>query len=285
MNGFLNVDKPLGMTSHDVVAIIRRIYGTKKVGHAGTLDPAAAGVLPIAIGKATRLLEYIVDGDKEYQAELTLGTATDSGDATGTVIAEEPAFYAAAEQLAAILPRFTGEIRQIPPMHSAIKVGGKKLYELARQGITVERPERVIYIEALEMLEFTYPKVRLRIVCSKGTYIRTLCEDLARALGTVGHMSKLVRTRVGSFDIETAVLLEELREQGPRPLISPQSMLGHLPGVILEPEQGVAFRQGKQVPIDKQAAPAVVVMDTANNLLGIGRLLPDGVLKPEKVFP
>lgn len=211
LGGVLVVDKPGGWTSMDVCAKLRGVFRQKRVGHGGTLDPMATGVLPVFLGRATRAVEYVAEGEKEYVAALRLGVTTNTQDTTGTVLEERPVPADAMARLTAAASKFIGEIEQIPPMYSAIKVQGKKLYELARKGVEVERKPRKITIHALEVLEdrgegdFT-----LRVVCSKGTYIRTLCHDMGQALGCGGCMSELRRTRVGRFSIEEAVTMDTL---------------------------------------------------------------------------
>ena len=213
--GFLNVHKPVGMTSHDVVSVVRRALGVRRVGHAGTLDPGASGVLPVAVGKATRLIEYITDTDKEYEAVVEFGYETDSGDLDGQIVARSDAPPPEQETLRKACAAFEGVIDQVPPMHSALKINGKKLCNLARQGIVVERPVRQITIHALELLAYDGVKARLRIVCSKGTYIRSLAHDLGLQLGCFAHVEQLRRTRSGPFDIDQAHALATLEASTP----------------------------------------------------------------------
>lgn len=214
MHGFINVLKPSGMTSHDVVSFIRRIAGLKRVGHTGTLDPGAVGVLPVALGQATRLVEYVTDQHKEYRAEVTLGVSTDSGDAFGKVVHYAPAVNVTRAEVESVLAKFTGVLQQIPPMTSAIKVEGKKLYELARQGRDVPRPVRTVEIYSIRPVRWDLnaikPRFLMDIVCGKGTYIRSLCQDIGHALGCGAYMSFLVRTATGDFVLEDALTLEEL---------------------------------------------------------------------------
>lgn len=211
MNGIIVVDKEPGFTSHDVVAKLRGICGQKKIGHTGTLDPEATGVLPVCLGTGTRLCGLLADHDKEYVAELLLGVETDTQDATGKVTARHPV-EAGREQVADAVLSFLGDYLQIPPMYSALKVEGKRLYELARAGREVERSPRPVKIHELEILEYRLPAVVLRVACSKGTYIRTLCADIGARLGCGGMMQSLRRTRVGDFRIEDAHGLRELQE-------------------------------------------------------------------------
>ena len=198
-DGIFNVLKPPGMTSHDVIAFLRRALNTKKVGHGGTLDPDAAGVLPVFTGTATRLLEFAVEGRKQYLVEVTLGKQTDTGDDSGTVVKEMPVLEFTEETLQKVLQSFLGKQKQLPPMYSAIKINGQKLYQLARKGVEVERELRDIEVYKLELLNFTATTLTLAVDCSKGTYIRVLGEDIATALGTCGTMSFLLRTQVGSY--------------------------------------------------------------------------------------
>lgn len=208
MDGFLNIHKPAGMTSHDVVGRGRRALKTKRVGHAGTLDPDATGVLVVAVGQATRLLPYLPLEPKVYLATVGFGTATDTEDASGQVIAEADASGLTEEALRSVLPRFVGEIEQVPPMVSALHHNGQRLYDLARQGITVEREARTITIHALELVA---PST-IRVTCGGGTYIRTLCKDIGEALGLPAHMATLVREAVGPYALADAIPLEEIDE-------------------------------------------------------------------------
>ncbi|MDD5940399.1 MAG: tRNA pseudouridine(55) synthase TruB [Lachnospiraceae bacterium] len=215
-NGMLVVYKEPGFTSSDVVAKLRGILHMRKIGHTGTLDPAAEGVLPVCLGSGTKLVDLIADRDKEYEAILRLGTVTDTQDMTGTVVSrisdEEVQNRISREDILAVLPHFMGEIRQIPPMYSAVWVNGRRLYELARKGQVVERPSRTVVISALDLLDYQPPLARIRVVCSKGTYIRTLCEDIGKALGVGGCMEHLLRRRVGIFTLERAKKLSEIEE-------------------------------------------------------------------------
>jgi tRNA pseudouridine55 synthase len=207
--GFVNVNKPHGMTSHDVVARTRRTLGLKKVGHAGTLDPMATGVLILCLGGATRLSEYVMDTPKRYRATVRLGVETDSYDADGQVIAERDASGITRKDVERLLPTFVGDIEQIPPMYSAIKQRGRKLYELARAGEVVEREARRITIHQCEMVDWSPPLVALEVACSPGTYIRSLAHDLGNALGVGASLAGLERTMSGSFTIAEAVPLDE----------------------------------------------------------------------------
>lgn len=215
MNGIINVLKPPGMTSHDVVSFVRKTINIKRVGHTGTLDPNAAGVLPICIGKATRVVQYFDDFKKVYRAELTLGFETDTQDRYGEIVGRSKlsSFTIKDEDIEKVFEKFKGNISQIPPMYSAIKHNGRKLYELAREGKIVERKPREIYIYDIYVInKLDNKKIFFEAECSKGTYIRTLCNDIGRELGTLGCMTFLLRTHVGDFDIDSAFTVEEIQE-------------------------------------------------------------------------
>lgn len=213
-NGILNISKEAGYTSFDVVAVVRGIYHQKKVGHTGTLDPMATGVLPVALGKGTKVCGMITDWDKEYIAELLLGRVTDTLDVTGTTEGGDPgkAMELSCEQIEKAVMRYLGDIDQIPPMYSALKMDGQRLYDIARSGKTVERKPRRVSIKRIEILSVELPVVRFKVLCSKGTYIRSLCDDIGRDLGCGGCMKSLVRSCVGPFDLESAHSLDELRK-------------------------------------------------------------------------
>ena len=209
-NGILVIDKPAGWTSHDVVAKLRGILHVKRIGHAGTLDPMATGVLPVFVGRATRAVEFAAEREKEYIAGLRLGVVTDTQDCTGTTLETHPV-EVTRDQVEAILDRFRGDLQQIPPMYSAVKKNGRKLYELARRGVEVERQPRPVTIHRLELLDQVSPTdYTLRVLCSKGTYVRTLCHDMGQALGCGGTLFSLRRTRSSGFTLEDAVTLEDV---------------------------------------------------------------------------
>lgn len=212
MNGIINVYKEAGFTSHDVVAKLRGILKQRKIGHTGTLDPEAVGVLPVCLGSATKLCDMLTDQTKEYEAVLLLGIETDTQDMTGQIQAEKEC-NVSAEEAEAVIRSFIGAYEQIPPMYSARKVNGKKLYELAREGKSIERKARSVMIEQITIEQIHLPRIRMRVTCSKGTYIRTLCHDIGQKLGTGGVMESLVRTRVGSFLLEDAKKLKELEQE------------------------------------------------------------------------
>ena len=212
MDGVIVIRKEKGFTSHDVVAKLRGILHMKKIGHTGTLDPDAEGVLPVALGKATRLVDMITDKEKTYEAVMRLGVVTDTQDMSGTVLSQAAEFHVTEEELRAAIESFAGDYMQIPPMYSALKVNGKKLYELAREGKTVERKPRPVHFYEIEILEINLPLVRFCVTCSKGTYIRTLCHDIGEKLGCGAAMETLLRTKVGRFTLDDAITLAQTEE-------------------------------------------------------------------------
>lgn len=211
MDGIIVIRKEKGYTSHDVVARLRGILHMKKIGHTGTLDPEAEGVLPVALGKATRLVDMLTEKEKTYEAVMRLGVVTDTQDMTGAILSQTEVLPTP-EQIQEVAGSFVGEYMQVPPMYSALKVNGKKLYELAREGKTVERKARPVHFYEIEILEIEVPLVRFRVTCSKGTYIRTLCHDIGERLGCGAAMETLLRTRVGRFDLQDAVTLAQVEE-------------------------------------------------------------------------
>ncbi len=252
VHGVLNINKPAGMTSHDVVDAVRKILGVRRVGHTGTLDPQATGVLPLCVGRATRIAQYLTQADKEYVMTLCLGVTTDTLDAAGKETGRVEPVGVRREDLLAVLPRFVGEIQQVPPIFSAKKVRGERLYRLARRGETVERQPVTVRVHDLELLDFALPFVRLRATCSKGTYARSLCDDIGRALGCGGHLHALTRTRSGRFTMDGVLTLSELEDrvvQGrlSEVLLSIGEALAHLPAVRVAPEAGRLILHGGSV--------------------------------------
>lgn len=287
MDGVLNLLKPPGMTSHDVVSVVRRALQTKKVGHTGTLDPGVAGVLPICVGKATRLADYIMGEDKAYRAEITFGVETETADSFGATTAECEAGHIGRGDVAYMLPRFTGPIMQIPPMVSAVKVGGKRLYELAREGKEIERQPRPVTIHRLQLIDFlpaTHPVAIVDVVCSKGTYIRTLAEDLGRALGVGAHMSHLVRTRSGPFTLADTTTIEELLA-GQYSLIPPSEALGSMARLTVtgRPAERIAHGVAPSVAVDQPDGTVIALLDGTGDLLALAEVTA-GQLKLRKVF-
>lgn len=289
MDGILNLLKPPGMTSHDVVGFVRRTLQTKKVGHTGTLDPGVAGVLPICVGKATRLAEYIAGDDKAYRAEITFGLATDTQDSFGEVTAEADASHLTRGDLAYVLPRFQGEIMQVPPMVSAVKVNGKKLYELAREGVEIEREARPVTIHKLQLLDFRpgpRPVAFVDVVCSKGTYIRTLAVDIGAALNLPAHMSHLVRTRSGPFTLADAATLEDLAA-GRAPMLAPAAALGDMPRQTVPSFLADKVRNGlapHRLKVREEPGTTMALLDESGDLLALAEALPEGAVKLLKVF-
>ena len=245
MNGIVIVDKPSGWTSQDVTARLRRVFGTRRIGHGGTLDPMATGVLPVFVGRATRGVEFFEHAEKGYEALLVPGLTTDTEDTTGTVLTQQEVSITE-EQIEAVLPKFRGDILQVPPMYSALKVNGQKLYDLARKGKEVPREPRPITISELTFLGFEDKNLLLRVQCSKGTYIRTLCKDIGQALGCGGCMGRLRRIRAGEYTLKDAVSLETLlnAEHPEQYLLPVDSMFSNYPAVKLTPNQEKRCRNG-----------------------------------------
>lgn len=296
MDGVLCVHKESGWTSHDVVAKLRGLLGVK-TGHGGTLDPAATGVLPVFLGKATRIAEYLVDWEKEYRAVLRLGETTDTQDATGTVLERRPVDGVTPSAIRQAVHGFRGEIRQLPPMYSAVKVAGVPLYKSARAGKTVDREFRTVLLHEVEVLGIEGPDVTLRVVCSKGTYIRTLCADIGAALKVGGHMRILERRRVGPLTIERAMRLGDIAERHGRStltesLMSLDEALSGMPAVVVDQYTAERVVHGVPVgcehaggPLPPVAGP-VRVKDESGRLLAVGRRSEHGpgVIRIEKVL-
>ena len=250
MNGIVIIDKPQGWTSQDVTARLRRVFNTKRIGHGGTLDPMATGVLPVFVGRATRGVEFFEHAEKTYETVLRLGITTDTEDITGTVLTRCDAFVTGA-QLEQVLQQFRGEIMQVPPMYSALKVNGQKLCDLARKGKEVERKPRPITIHELTLLGMETDGIRLRVRCSKGTYIRTLCKDIGQALGCGGCMAALRRVTAGEYTIEESVPLAELLEsEDPGAYLRPvDTMFRNYPTVSLSEKQTLRCRNGNSFSV------------------------------------
>lgn len=298
MEGFINFLKPPGMTSHDAVGLVRRVLHEKHVGHAGTLDPGAAGVLPIAVGKAARLIEYLDNVHKYYRAEMRLGIETDSGDDSGRVIAQATSFAVPdASRINEIFADFTGSILQVPPAYSAIKINGRRACDLARQNIDVEIPSRQVEIFSLKLLDTNDDNKTLLfdVECSKGTYIRSLCQDMGRAMGIPSTMSFLIRTAVGIFRLEDAISVEELQEWGEMALIASDLCVGHLRKYDINPARRKAFCNGLPshdlafADTYTEKDDVVLRVYSESDFLGIGHydpvtrmVVPDKVLAPNR---
>lgn len=292
VDGVLLLNKPAGLTSNQALQRVKRALGAKKAGHTGSLDPAATGMLPLCFGEATKVCAFLLDADKTYRVTAHLGTATDTGDATGaeTETAAVPAL--GADEWRAILEGFLGEGQQVPPMYSALKQNGKRLYELARKGETVERKPRPIRIDAIELLEAAGRRLVFRVRCSKGTYIRSLVEDIAKKAGTVGHTARLHRESVGAFDasemvdmagVEAAAEagLDDLRGQ----LLPPDRALESMPEVEITVEEARNFLSGQLIFITEDAPHDLVrVYGAGVGFLGVGLLSEGGRLAPKRVF-
>jgi tRNA pseudouridine55 synthase len=287
--GFLVVDKPSGITSNQVVGKVKKAIGTKKVGHAGTLDPLATGVLVLAVGKVTRLIRYVQDQAKEYVATALFGVATDTLDADGAVLSREP-MDIGEDDVTALVPRFVGSISQVPPMVSALKRDGRRLYELAREGQVVEREARLVEIHELEILSVgppPYPEVEFRVVCGKGTYVRSLADDMASVLGGQAHLTALRRTRIGTFGVRDSLTIEDL-ENWESYLLSSARALAALPAVTVDPETARGVRNGVRfvggpVMAGPEGEP-YMILDESGDLLAVYTRL-GAQAGPEVVLP
>lgn len=298
VDGVLIAYKEAGWTSHDVVAKIRKLLGECKVGHAGTLDPSATGVLPILVGRATRIAEYLMNWDKEYRAVLRLGETTDTQDASGQVLTKADPCQVNEEMIRMVVTQFRGAQRQLPPMYSAVKVGGQPLYKAARAGKTIDRVERSVTVHELEVLALEGCDVTLRVVCSKGTYVRTLCADIGEALGVGGHLYALQRRRVGPLSIDEALTIDEIvshlaMDTLRKRFVSLDQLLSQLPTVIVNAEQAQRVVHGTPVsPVGISQLPAsphpmpVRLKNEAGQLLAIGThdTQSVGSIKIRKVF-
>jgi tRNA pseudouridine55 synthase len=290
MLGFVNLFKPAGLTSAQAVGRVRRIFGVASgdrrlpAGHLGTLDPQAAGVLPIAVGKATRLIPLLEDRRKVYVCILAVGVATDTQDGVGRAVATQPVPHDWTDRLAAVLEDFVGRIEQTPPMYSAVHHEGKRLYELARQGVEVERKSRAITVYSLRLLGIEAPAAaRLRVACSEGTYIRTLCYDLGQRIELPAHMGALVREASGPFVLSEALTLEAIAADPAAALIAPEHIIP-FPTIVLDLRASADFRAGRVVPLPHGAgARHVFVRDESRTLVGVGETL-GALLTPRKVF-
>ncbi len=279
MDAIVNLNKPSGITSQQAVTKVKRLLGARKAGHTGTLDPLATGVLLVCLNEATKISRFLLDADKTYRATVRLGIATDTGDADGRVVEEKDFSFLSAADIAAAAALFSGKIRQKPPMYSAVKVNGEKLYRLARKGIEVEREERIVEIRDIGVSAFASPFFDLTVTCSKGTYIRTLCEDIGRRLGTVAHIVALERTRTGSFTIEDSASFQELSSEdisfGRRYVSSIDDALVGLKELILDANDYDKVRRGIPVPLKDSDSvddhSCFRLKDPAGRIFGVGR--------------
>lgn len=295
MNIVLNINKDHGITSHAAVAVIKKLFKSRKAGHAGTLDPIATGILLICVNEATKIAPFLSDLDKEYIMTAKLGEATDTYDSEGRVVKKAAYSEISKQEIERTIEKFVGEIKQIPPMYSAIKVSGKPLYKLARKGIEIERRPRRINIHSIEILKFEPPFLTLRVSCSKGTYIRSLCHDIGNALGVGAHMTELVRTKVGEFTIENSAKLSELLDKTGA-LYSIDSALKHLPEIRLQGDNLKKAKCGNPVQIEHEIEGAkdfqtflnlracfVRLKDSEGKLFGIGKVSRD-LIKIERLL-
>ena len=288
--GFLLVDKPAGWTSHDVVDAARGWLGTQRVGHLGTLDPLATGVLPLAVRAATKLAPYLTDGRKSYAGSIQLGVETDTLDAGGTVVRRCEGAFPSLDEVEQALGDFIGEIEQVPPMYSAVKVSGVPLHRLAREGKEVERAPKKVRIEHIELLSYQESRIEFKVDCSRGTYVRTLADDLGRRLGCGAHLRNLRRTRSGPFELKSAMTPEALAEAADRGelerhLVPPVDALG-LPIVQLGPEESRRVKNGCEVsaPLRLASGGRVAALEPGGQLLAVMEVLPGRRLKPLRVL-
>ena len=301
VSGVLLIDKPQGMTSQQVVSKVKYllksdVHDSKKAGHTGTLDPMATGLLPICLGEATKFSHYQLDAIKSYQAIIKLGEQTDTGDAEGQIIATSPVPHVTQAMLQSVTEQFLGEIMQVPPMYSALKKDGKKLYELAREGIEVERAARPLTIYQLSLTPLSAQQLQLTVTCSKGTYVRVLAEDIAKALGTVGHLTALRRIQTGDFEIANAITLADFAALDVAArfdkLLAVDACVHSLPSLVLDDNQSKRIRQGQRLNVKTTMLTQQLnltfnqtfrLFDDHEQFLGTGLLEPNGRLQPMKL--
>jgi tRNA pseudouridine55 synthase len=293
VDGIILLDKPSGITSNKALQKVKFLYKAKKAGHTGSLDPIASGLLPICLGEATKFTSYLLESDKRYVVEAKLGEKTASGDTEAEVIETADVPLLGKETITEVLGSFLGEQDQVPPMHSALKQDGQPLYKLAHQGISVERKSRKITVYALELCAQTEETLTLDVTCSKGTYIRTLVEDIAQALGTVAHVTVLRRTQLGDFDIQNSVSLEKLEETlaesgftGIDEMLLPsETAIANWPGLNLSEDAAYYLKQGQAVLVPKAPTEGWVrLYEGQDQFLGIGCILDDGRVAPKRLI-
>lgn len=295
MNGVINVLKPPGMTSHDVVSFVRRMYGIKRVGHTGTLDPQASGVLPVCIGQATRLADFLSANEKEYMCRVSLGITTTTQDAWGELIKSKDTSFIDTEMIEKSLDSLRGSIQQKVPEFSAVKVAGEPLYKKARRGEYIDTIFRSIDIYELRLLEFKGKEISLYIRCSKGTYIRALCNDLGELLGVGGHMSFLLRIKVGNFNLQDSYTLEEIASRKQECILPMSKCIEGIPAIIVNDIEKDSIRHGRSIELtDEHNLPAerteksiLALLDKQGNLQALGEIFDQGIvtiIKPKKVF-
>lgn len=288
VSGVLVLDKPIGMTSHDVVQVVRRGTGIRRAGHTGTLDPRASGVLVVLVGPAVRLSEYVAASDKRYQATIHLGSSTDTYDSEGKITGTSPVDHISEDQFDEILQKFVGEIEQVPPPYSAVKVKGKKAYEMARKGEDVDLEPRIINVYSLEILEWAPPEAVIDVYCSSGTYVRSLAHDLGKELGTGAHLVGLRRTKSGRFTLRDAVPLRRLQESFEvgdwyRFLIPAAEALSDWPMIELDPDEVELIRHGHKIPAEEGAKGWVRGVSQQGDLIALLEM-EEGMWQPRKVF-
>lgn len=291
ISGFLLVDKPAGPTSNRVLQHVRRLFDARKAGHTGTLDPLATGMLPVCFGAATKTATLAIQADKSYEATGLLGVATDTGDAMGEVTAQAEVEQIDRAAIEAVLPRFSGEIEQLPPRYSAVRHEGKRLYELARAGVDVPRKLRQVRIHEIELCDVSLPHFSIRVRCSKGTYIRTLIEDIGVALGSLAHVTALRRLSVDPFAGHSMVSVDEIEaadsveERISSHLLPVDCVLGHLPQVEVDSAQTVRLCQGQKIHLGSTPAPGRFrIYGPASVFVGIGDVSPSGEVFPKRIF-
>ncbi len=291
INGIVLLDKPQGLSSNAALQEVKRLFEARKAGHTGSLDPLATGVLPLCLGEATKVSQFLLDSDKRYRAGIKLGIRTDSGDSEGDVIEQQDASQITTAQIAKALENFRGEIEQVPPMHSAIKVDGVPLYKMARKGVEIEREARRVHIYSLELLAHKGDEIELDIACSKGTYIRTIADDLGTSLGCGAHITSLRRTVAGDFDESRCVTLEALRnikdsaglEGIDEYLIPMDEAVGNLPEVRLPSITANCVKHGQAVLVRHLPAEGLVRLYEEEQFIGIGCINDDGMVAPRRL--
>jgi len=292
VDGLLLLNKPAGLTSNQALQRVKRLLNARKAGHTGSLDPAATGMLPLCFGEATKVCAFLLDADKTYRVTARLGVATDTGDADGAEIASAEVPDLTAAEWSGVLDEFKGDSMQIPPMYSALKKDGKRLYELARKGETVERDPRPVRIDAISLLEVAGTRLVFRVLCSKGTYVRVLVEDIAKKAGTIAHTARLHRETVGRFQAADMLDLSDIEadaESGPDAarahLLPPDAALQGMPAIHLDVEMRDRFSAGQAVPAPLEGVSGLVrVYGADNGFAGVGALSGDGQLAPRRVF-
>ncbi len=295
VTGILLLDKPLGITSNDALQRVKRLYRAVKAGHTGSLDPLATGLLPVCLGAATKFSAFLLDADKRYRVRVRLGVTTTTADAEGEVVETKPVEGVDEARVRAVLEQFLGLIDQLPPMYSAIKQGGERLYKLARQGVEVERAKRPIHIFSLDLLACEWPEIELDVHCSKGTYVRTLAEDIGRELGCGGHVSRLRRTGVGPYaeNVLEFITLDQVRDLADQEgaaarldalLLPLDSALCHWPAVRLSADAAFYLQQGQAVLVPQAPTEGLVrLYDVSKQFLGVGEIQDDGKVQPKRL--